>query len=130
MCGLALACRYCIASAGLCISSADLDGEVDVGLLRDVLRSRAPRLLRRIRLRAGQPALEPAPDRLAEIAALQRAGEIAQDGVAIGVDRIWRGWRAAERQHAVTRAAGSAEDVGEYACHGSILPLAGTIRAP
>src|SRR5262245_55569310 len=46
---------------------------IDVGLLRDILRGRAPRLTRRVGLRAAQPALQPAPDRLAEIAALQRA---------------------------------------------------------
>ena len=61
---------------------------IDVGLLRDVLRGGAPRLARRVGLRAAQPALQPAPDRLAEIAALQRAREIAEDGVVINVDRI------------------------------------------
>src|SRR5262245_21919054 len=44
---------------------------IDIGLLRDILRGRTPRLTGRVGLRAGEPALQPAPDRLAEVAALQ-----------------------------------------------------------
>jgi hypothetical protein len=69
--------------------------------LRQRVISRGQRLLPGIARGALHEARKSAADRLTDIAALQRAGEIAEDGVAIVVERVAR---RGERQHAAAAA--------------------------
>ena len=81
-----------------------LQAGIHVLLLSDILQGRALALLRRVALGAACPALQPASDRLPEIAALERAREIAEDRIAVAVDDARHQRRRPEGQQAVAGA--------------------------
>jgi hypothetical protein len=83
--------------------------------LRQRVIGRRQRLLPGIERGALHETREPAADRLTGIAALQRAGEIAEDGVAVVVERIAR---RGERQHAAAAAEATRQNSTRH-CHWS-----------